>query len=295
MSLWARVLDFVKRYGAPGKFAAKVVVGAVPGGGALAELLEKVLDCAHETAEDGWEIRQSRLPEVASEQWSRLEAALDLMTNELHTLLEQVSLLKGLSEKARQLVDVTLRNDRQTREALGKLDLVLHQGGEIFRQVQRIDDTIGTLEKHLVGVLIKVPGIWHARPLFDTSCEWTFVDTTPLVVRSSPDEAYRFRVFTSATEEELAELPALRDLQNLIALDLHGCDRASDRVLAWVGELAQLQSLDLRWCPRITDAGLVHLARLQQLRKLYLLDCRGVSREGREQLGRSLPGCRIGY
>jgi hypothetical protein len=50
--------ELYKRYGAPAKFAAKLVLGTVvPGSSEVVELIEKALDCAHETTKDNLDAR----------------------------------------------------------------------------------------------------------------------------------------------------------------------------------------------------------------------------------------------
>lgn len=53
MAFLPKLRKFVQICGAPAKFVAKTIVGvAVPGSGPVLELVEKVIDCAHETAKD---------------------------------------------------------------------------------------------------------------------------------------------------------------------------------------------------------------------------------------------------
>jgi len=56
MSFLHKVKAFVVRCGAPAKFVAKCIIDAtVPGSAAVMALIDKAIDCAHETAKDNLE------------------------------------------------------------------------------------------------------------------------------------------------------------------------------------------------------------------------------------------------
>jgi hypothetical protein len=68
MSWFSTARDLVVRWGAPVRFAAKhVIIAAVPGGSLVANMVDKVLECVQETAEDQ-EQADARMRSQLSEQ-----------------------------------------------------------------------------------------------------------------------------------------------------------------------------------------------------------------------------------
>jgi hypothetical protein len=60
MSWKDKAITLYKRFGAPTKFAAKMILGAVvPGGPAVVGLVGEVLDCIHETTKDNLAIEEN--------------------------------------------------------------------------------------------------------------------------------------------------------------------------------------------------------------------------------------------
>ncbi len=134
MSWKDKVVGLYKRFGAPVKFAAKLIVGAVvPGGSAVVELVGQALDCVHETVKDNLEIDESRLPAATAADLQRLEGVLDILSGDLGALTAQMATLEALPEAAKQLLDVALATDDRCRAALGKLD-GLARGFDVLRE-----------------------------------------------------------------------------------------------------------------------------------------------------------------
>ncbi len=86
--------ELYKRYGAPAKFAAKLVLGTVvPGSSEVVELIEKALDCAHETTKDNLDASPGDL--------ERVEQTLDVLMGELQPLMAKLAPLEQLPDLAR--------------------------------------------------------------------------------------------------------------------------------------------------------------------------------------------------
>ncbi|HVS40296.1 MAG TPA: bifunctional serine/threonine-protein kinase/formylglycine-generating enzyme family protein [Gemmataceae bacterium] len=134
MSWKDKVVGLYKRFGAPVKFAAKVVLGAVvPGGSAVIELVGAALDCVHETTKDILEIDEERLSATTAADLQRLEGVLDVLTGDLGALTAQMAALESLPDVAKQQLDVALATDDRCRAALGKLD-GLAKGFDVLRE-----------------------------------------------------------------------------------------------------------------------------------------------------------------
>ena len=134
MSWKDKVVGLYRRFGAPVKFAAKLVVGAfVPGGSAVIDLIGQALDCVHETVKDNIEIDESRLPAGTAADLKRVEEMLDVLGGDLAGLTEQIAALEGLPEAATKILYVALKTDDRCRAALHKLD-ALAQGFDVLNK-----------------------------------------------------------------------------------------------------------------------------------------------------------------
>jgi serine/threonine protein kinase len=123
MSVKGKVLNLCMRFGAPAKFATKLILGAtLPGAPAIVELVGQVLDCVHETAKDNLELDEPRLPAATPEDLKRVEDIIDVLTGDLATLMAQVATPETLPDMAAQVLEVTLATDERCRAALGRLD-----------------------------------------------------------------------------------------------------------------------------------------------------------------------------
>lgn len=126
MSWQSKVLQLVKKYGAPAKFAATTILNAViPGSPAVISLVEKAFDTAGKTAQDDWELDLSRKLQTTNENQERLEKILDVLGGELATLFEQVAKLEKLPAAARQLIETSRKTDESLRNAIHKIDAVV--------------------------------------------------------------------------------------------------------------------------------------------------------------------------
>src|SRR5262249_10268313 len=115
MAWYQKAQDLLKRYGAPAKFAAKLVLGAtIPGSPAVIELIEQALDCARETAKDNLEASPADL--------GRLEQALDVLSGEMQPLMTNLARLEQLPDQAREILEVALANDEVCRKSARLLE-----------------------------------------------------------------------------------------------------------------------------------------------------------------------------
>src|SRR5262245_5049709 len=124
MSLKAQVLGFVKRFGAPAKFAAKQILNAVlPGSPAVVELVGQALDCAHETAKDQFEVDEARLPPATAADLNRVEEVIGILAGDLQTLVAQVGRLDQWPDAVAALLEGALATGGASLQAaLKRLD-----------------------------------------------------------------------------------------------------------------------------------------------------------------------------
>lgn len=122
-------------------------------------------------------------------------------------------------------------------------------------------------------------------------------------------------VDTNITDAGLAHVAAIR---NLRSLDLSKCATGTDAGLTHLQKLKTLRNLRLaelpltgsglkvlarlpqleslgHWHMNISDRGLAHLSGHQHLKSLDLRWNQGITRQGAQELKRSLPGCRVEY
>ncbi len=134
MSWKEKIVSLYKRFGAPVKFAAKLVLGSVvPGGSAVVDLVGLALDCVHETVRGQIELDEAQMLATTAADLQRLEGVLDILSGDLGPLTAQMAELEQLPEVAKQQLDVALATDDRCRAALGKLDS-LARGFDVLRE-----------------------------------------------------------------------------------------------------------------------------------------------------------------
>lgn len=99
-----------------------------------------------------------------------------------------------------------------------------------------------------------------------------------------------FLADTQVTDEGLMDVAQLTQLEWLSLVD----SPVTDDGMFHIERMQRLKHLDLSGT-QVTDDGLVHLKRLSSLEQLFLFGDMRVSKEGIEDLQRSLPRCAIVY
>lgn len=283
MKLPRDIASFIKRYRTAGRFAVRVVLGNLHGGGIVAEAVDKVLEVAVETGKDNWEADQAD-----SETTRRALEALDSLGEDMRTLLAQVAVLEGLPERAEELVRRPREIDEQSRRSFNLLCQVLEG-------TRAVGQGMAELRRAMLPVEFPVPGEPRCRSPHACSADWNLKEKTPITIRLEPHEVYLLRADRSAADADIAKLGRLEGVLGLKHLDLSGCGRLTDAGLAAVARLSQVESLDLRWCEGVTDAGVGLLAVLPSLRELYFVGCRGVSNDAVLRLRAAWPDRRVSY
>jgi formylglycine-generating enzyme required for sulfatase activity len=131
MAWQLKAQELIKRYGASAKFAAKLVLSAtVPGSPAVVELVEKALDCAHETTRDNLEATSADL--------NRLESTLDVLLGELHPLMDKLRRLQHVPDIARELLELALATDDVCRRSAYTLEQCVGQFDRLAGQQEQL-------------------------------------------------------------------------------------------------------------------------------------------------------------
>jgi hypothetical protein len=145
-------------------------------------------------------------------------------------------------------------------------------------------------------VEVKVPGTWRSRPAGDDKAEWVR-QKTPAKVAIKPGQVYAFDIERDVTDEQLADLEALRDLplRDLVVASA----RMSDAGMAHIARLSGVRSIYLSACFRVTDKGLAHLKKMADLERLWLTANAQITDEGMKSVAElkklnwiSLFGCK---
>ncbi len=134
MSWKDKAVALVKRFGAPAKFAAKLVLGAVlPGGGAVVELVEKVLDCAHDTIKDNLEANEAKAPAATAADLDRVAEVLDVLGGDLSALTEKIASLEKLPQEASRTLESAMATDARCQAGFRRLD-------DLARRFDRLEE-----------------------------------------------------------------------------------------------------------------------------------------------------------
>jgi tetratricopeptide (TPR) repeat protein len=129
-----RAIELYKRFGAPVKFSAKIILGAVlPGGSSVVDLIGEVLDCVDKTIEGNLAVDEKRLSKVSAADRKRVEEVLAVLATDLSGLMEKVTNLYGHEEKAKKTIELALATDIHCRTALHRLE-------ELARRFDRLEE-----------------------------------------------------------------------------------------------------------------------------------------------------------
>lgn len=168
MSLVQKALGLVKRFGAPIRFAAGIVLNAaLPESPAVVQLVEKVLECVHETAKDNYAFDESKLPACTSAEFRQIEDILDILGGDLQELLTKLAPLETLPDTALRVLEVSLRTDRNCQVAVTKLDVLAHRFDRLEEQnrllLERQGHAHGILDE-MLPLVRKIAGVPLTHP-----------------------------------------------------------------------------------------------------------------------------------
>ncbi len=152
MSCQEKVRTFVKRCGAPAKFVAKSLVGvAVPGSAPVMELLDKLIDCAHETVRDNLEEFASR------EDLQRIENMFDLMLGDMQDVVEHLRRLEDVPDLARKTLYAALRSEEHCLAAAKGIAEQVSQLSAVRADLAKLSagqDDLRDLQRRNLGTLL---------------------------------------------------------------------------------------------------------------------------------------------
>jgi hypothetical protein len=122
MSWKEKAIGLYKRFGAPAKFSAKMIVGSLPYGSLAVDLVGQVLDCVHETVKDQIELDEAKLASASPADLKRVEEILGLLAGDLAGVMAKVAAWEHQPEAAAQVLELVLATDDRSKAALHKLD-----------------------------------------------------------------------------------------------------------------------------------------------------------------------------
>ncbi len=147
MSVTTKALELVKRYGAPVKFAAKMILGTVvPGSPYIVELVEKVFDCAQGAARDNLDGRAS------AADLERVEQMLDLLQGDLQALVAKLCRLEAVPDVAKEILRLALKTDEACRRSARQLETLATQFDLFAQQLLHGQVEDRKLLQRIVGV-----------------------------------------------------------------------------------------------------------------------------------------------
>ncbi|HVS34163.1 MAG TPA: serine/threonine-protein kinase, partial [Gemmataceae bacterium] len=105
----------------------------IPGGGAVVDLVEKALDCAHETLKDNLEASEAKTPPATAEDLQRVAEVLDVLNGDLGALTGKIASLEKLPLEASRTLEVAMATDVHCQAALRRLD-------DLARRFDRLEE-----------------------------------------------------------------------------------------------------------------------------------------------------------
>ncbi len=133
MSFLPKLRTFVTRCGAPAKFVAKTVIGvAVPGSGPVMDLIDKLIDCAIDTAKDNLEALAS------AEDLERMEKMFDIMLGDLQGVVEHLRHLEQVPKIAQDTLYSALRTEEHCFAAARALQAQATQLSAVRGELARL-------------------------------------------------------------------------------------------------------------------------------------------------------------
>jgi hypothetical protein len=175
---WKRnAVRFVKAVGPAAKLVAKTVVSNLcPGGPAVVGLVESVIDCVHETADGAFDLNESTLPDVPTEDLDRVGGILDLLSEDLLGLSAAVQNLPAEMAETLgpQILDQIVANSPDLTEPLARLDGLAADMSALKADTKQIltnqrlgHDMLGEVHEMLASIVSVVQPIaeWRAAGL----------------------------------------------------------------------------------------------------------------------------------
>jgi formylglycine-generating enzyme required for sulfatase activity len=119
MSFLQKLQVFTARCGTPAKFVAKTVIGyAVPGSAPLLDLIEKLIDCAQQTARDNIQVDGL----ASAQDLQRVEKMFDMLLGDLQGVVEKLKGLEHVPQDARQTLVAALRTEKRCLAAMAAIE-----------------------------------------------------------------------------------------------------------------------------------------------------------------------------
>ncbi len=134
----------ISRWGAPARFGVKhIIANAFPGGNVAGELIDRVLECVHQTAKDQEENEANTRNLASEEELQRVGEVLDEVNGKLSKLMDQITFMDGLPDAANQVIRFALATDDAVREGFANLEGIVGRFERIEEQGREILSKIG--------------------------------------------------------------------------------------------------------------------------------------------------------
>jgi hypothetical protein len=139
MTLASKLSNLFERYGGEGAaFALKEVLQSIcPDESAMLELVDSVLQCVHKDAEGNISIDEGQLRSQPAPGRARIEHVLDILADDMNTVMTAVSELKDFPAAARGAVEDALANDGRAQKAAERVREATHKVFEVEQTQSR--------------------------------------------------------------------------------------------------------------------------------------------------------------
>jgi len=149
MSWFKAARDLVVRWGKPVRFAAKHVISAVPGGSLVADMVDKVLACVQETAEDQEQADARMRSQLSDQELQQIAGILAECNGQLADLMQKLVALDGLPDAADEIIRRQRATDKRIEAGFAKLAGFAEQFDRIEAGVGRVEAGVGRLEEQI--------------------------------------------------------------------------------------------------------------------------------------------------
>ena len=149
MSWFTSARDLVVRWGKPVRFAAKHVIAAVPGGSLVADMVDKVLECVQDTAEDQAQADVRIRSQLSEQELQQIAGILAECQGQLSGLMQQLVALDGLPDAADRIIRMQRATDERIQAGFANLARFAEQFDRIEAGVGRVEAKVDRLEEQI--------------------------------------------------------------------------------------------------------------------------------------------------
>jgi serine/threonine protein kinase len=150
MSWFKTARDLVVRWGKPVRFAAKhVIIAAVPGGSLVADMVDQVLECVRETAEDQEKADARIRSQLNDQELQQIAGILAECNGQLAGLMQQLVALDGLPDAADRIIRMQRATEERIQAGFANLARFAEQFDRIEAGVGRVEAKVDRIEDQI--------------------------------------------------------------------------------------------------------------------------------------------------